>query len=75
MSIRTIFIKVVPNASVNSVEEAEGAWKVRVKAVPAKGEANQEVINVLSDHLNISKDKIRIASGHKSRLKKIEIQS
>ena len=44
-----------------------------MKARPENGEANKSVILILSKYLNLSKNKIKILSGHSSSLKKIEI--
>lgn len=69
-----IYIKLVPNAAKSEVVGWEGdRLKVKVKAVPEKGRANEELIEVLSKHLNIPKSKLKIVKGMKSRLKKVEI--
>jgi uncharacterized protein (TIGR00251 family) len=53
---------------------AEGlALKVRVRAVPADGEANEAVERQLADWLNVSKSCVSVVSGHRSRLKSLQI--
>lgn len=44
-------------------------YVVDVKAQPQDGAANSEVIDVLSEHLNVSKSDLQIKSGHTSRIK------
>lgn len=69
-----LMVKVTPNARSNAiVEMKDGVLKVKIKAPPDKGEANEELIEFLADHLKIAKSRIRILSGHTSRLKKLEI--
>lgn len=71
-----IMVKVVPNAQKNElIEFVDSVLKVRVKAPPDKGKANEELIEFLSQEFSIPKSKIQILSGHSSRLKKIEIQA
>lgn len=48
--------------------------KVRLKAVPEKGEANSELIEFLADSLGIAKSQIALVSGQKSRHKKLRIR-
>jgi len=59
-------IKVVPRSAhtefVERMDDGE-TLKIRLKAVPEKGQANKELIRFLAETLNISKDKILIISG------------
>lgn len=71
-----LMVKVVPNSQKNEIVGfADSILKVRIKAPPDKGKANEELIDFLSEQLSISKSKIQILSGHSSRLKKVEIQA
>jgi uncharacterized protein (TIGR00251 family) len=71
-----IKVKIIPNAHKNSIEGfQEDTLKIKIKAPPDKGKANEELIDFLSDIFSIAKSQIRIISGHSSRLKKIEIQA
>lgn len=45
-----------------------------LKSLPIDGEANREIITLLSHYFKVSKDKIVIKSGKKSALKLIEIK-
>lgn len=49
--------------------------KIKVRSAPEDNKANDELIDYLSQQLKIAKNKITILSGHKHRLKKIEIPS
>lgn len=73
--MKTLSVKVIPKASKSEVVGMEGDYlKVRLKAVPEKGEANDELIRVLADYYDIPKSQIAIVSGFKSRIKKVVIE-
>ncbi len=68
-------IKVLPNASSNSIEGWENErLRIRIRGVPEKGKANDNLIAFLAKEFDISKSQIKILSGHTSRLKRIEIE-
>jgi len=50
-----------------------GICKIRLKSVPEKGKANDELIRFLSDELDISKKYIEILSGTTSQNKTLKI--
>lgn len=50
-------------------DTGEQTIKIRIKAVPEKGKANEELIKFLSKELNIPKDQITIISGKSTQLK------
>jgi uncharacterized protein (TIGR00251 family) len=65
-----IKIKVIPNASKSEVIGLENdEIKIRLAAVPEKGEANDELIRFLAKMLSIGKSNVTIVRGHKSRHK------
>ncbi len=66
-------IRVVTNSATESIEEKDGVLKVKVRAKPVGGEANKAVLNLLAQHFNVSRNKISIISGLKSRKKVVEI--
>lgn len=69
-----VMVKVVPNASKNACEGMqEGVLKVRLRAVPDRGQANEALVEFLSELLGLPKSRIRILAGHTSRLKRVEI--
>lgn len=66
------FVKVVPKASFSSIvgwEEQE--LKVRLAAVPEKGQANKELIKVLAKELGVSQSQVILVKGETSRHKRI----
>ncbi|MBP9770654.1 DUF167 domain-containing protein [Candidatus Gracilibacteria bacterium] len=50
-------------------DSGEKTIKIRIKAVPEKGKANEELIKFLSKELSIPKDQITIISGKSTQLK------
>ncbi len=70
-----IKIRVLPRSSKNEVvgEMADGVLKVKLTAPPVDGKANESLINLLSEHFNKPKSKIKIAAGATSKNKTVEI--
>jgi uncharacterized protein len=71
-------VRVSPKSSKDTIDgvelTAEGpAFKVRVRAVPADGEANEAVERQLADWLDVPKSRVAVASGHRSRVKSLKI--
>lgn len=65
-------VKVIPKASRSEIvgwEEEE--LKIRLAAVPDKGQANAELIRFLADLLNIGKSHIHLIHGETGRHKKL----
>jgi len=63
-------IKIIPKASSDKIVGwEENALKIRITAIPEKGEANQSVIKILSKTLKIAKSNIVIVKGETSRNK------
>lgn len=59
------------NPHIESCED--GKYKVYLSKRPIKGEANQELIKVLSDFFHISPSLIEIKKGQKTSVKIIEL--
>lgn len=69
-----IKVKVIPKASNNQILGWEnGELKVRLAAVPEKGEANKELLRYLAEILGVSQSTLRLLRGEKSRHKHISI--
>lgn len=69
-----IKVTVSPGAKKNSITMiAPDHYRVRVKAPPVKGRANQELIRLLAEHFGIAPSSIIIKRGKHSRNKLIEI--
>ena len=64
-------VKVIPKSPKTKIINIldDGTWKIRLKAVPEKGKANQELVKYLSKLLGVSKNQISIISGQTDRLK------
>ena len=68
-----IVVKVFPRSRMNSVEEKEGAYIVRVNALAVNNQANAAVIKLLAKHFKTSKSNVEIVKGFTSRYKVVEI--
>jgi uncharacterized protein YggU (UPF0235/DUF167 family) len=71
-------VRVSPRSAHDSIdglaETPEGpAVKVRVRAVPADGEANAAVEAAVAGWLGLPAGQVAVARGHKSRVKMLEI--
>ena len=51
----------------------ENFLHIKIRALPAKGSANEELIAHLSSLLKIPKSRISLNKGHTSRIKQVEI--
>ena len=68
-----VTVKVIPRSSINKIVGFDGnILKVKVKSAPVDGSANRDLIVLLSKSAKISKQKIEILSGQKSRLKRVK---
>jgi hypothetical protein len=74
-TLRTpIRVKVLPRASRNEVVGLEdGVFKVKLTAPPLEGKANKALRALLAKKLGLSKSRIAISSGERSRLKTLSI--
>lgn len=70
-----LHIKVVPRAKKTEYVDtmSDGTIKIRLKAVPEKGRANEELIRYLSESLHLSTDEIEIISGFTDARKLLRI--
>jgi len=69
-----IYVKTNPRSRENKVEKLnEGEYKVKLTAPPVDGKANEMLIDVLSDHFNVSKSQIRIVGGKTARVKMVDV--
>lgn len=68
-------VKVIAGASENQIAGWIGdAVKIRVQAPPEKGRANDAVISMLADFLNVPAKHLSICAGHSSPNKVVEVQ-
>ena len=68
-------IYVITGSKIDKIEKfnSEGLLKVRVKAKPVEGKANEAIIKLISKSLGIPTSKISIKTGKHSRNKTLEI--
>lgn len=71
-----IKIRVLPRSSRNEVvgEMADGTLKVKLTAPPVDGRANEALIKLLADYLDINKSKIKIVTGAANKNKTVAIE-
>jgi len=70
----TFECRVLPRAGKNAVRgERGGVLQVALSAPPVDGRANEELISFLSDILSVSKSRISILRGDRSRTKLVLI--
>ena len=71
-----IKVKVQPKAQQDEILGIKGdRLRLRVKAPPQKGRANQACINLLAKVLSLNKKEIKLISGAKAREKMFFIQN
>jgi uncharacterized protein (TIGR00251 family) len=67
-------VRVVPRASRDAFEgEHAGTLKVRLKAPPVEGRANEALRRVLAEVLNVPIAAVRILAGETSRTKRVAV--
>ena len=72
-------VRVTPRAGRDAIdgpgEDAAGRplLKLRVRAVPENGKANTAIEALLSRALGLPKRQVRVVSGGKSRIKRVEL--
>ncbi|MEO5808082.1 DUF167 family protein [Devosia sp.] len=75
----SLFVRVTPNAGRDAIEgvetRADGSvvLRLRVKAVPDKGQANAAVTALLAKALGVPKSAVSLTSGETARLKTLAI--
>ena len=72
--MRTLQLKVKPNARAQSLVEGEdGVWLAQLKSPPVDGKANAELISLLADHFGCRKQDVTIKAGASARIKRVTI--
>jgi uncharacterized protein len=68
-------VRIQPRASKDEITgEIAGALKIRLQAPAAEGRANEALIEFLAELLKTPKGAVRILSGERSRIKRLEIR-
>lgn len=72
--MKTIRVKVKPNARVSEIEALpDGTYFARLKSPPVDGKANKELVALVAGHFGRRKSQVAVKSGTASRLKLIQI--
>ncbi|MFO0946318.1 MAG: DUF167 domain-containing protein [Planctomycetota bacterium] len=67
-------VKAKPAAKVNGITgEHDGALRVSVTAPPEQGKANDAIVRLLADSLEIKRSQIEIIKGHSSAQKSVQV--
>src|SRR5450755_550699 len=70
-----VSVRVQPRASRDEVVgEMGSALKIRLQAPAVEGRANEALIEFLAELLKLPKPAVRILSGDRSRIKRVEIR-
>lgn len=70
-------VKVIPRSPRTEFagEMADGTIKIRVKAVPEDGKANEELCGFLARHYGVARDSVVIVTGATAQRKRIRISN
>lgn len=69
-----IHVYATPNAREARVRQtAEASFEVRVDEKATGGRANKRLVEILSEHFEVPRSRIRIVKGVKSREKTVEV--
>ena len=70
-----VSLKVIPRSSKNQiVGEEQGSLKIKLRAPPVEGAANEALLKFLAKIFKIPKNSLSLMSGHQSKHKKVKIQ-
>jgi uncharacterized protein len=70
-------VKVIPRAQRNEVAGFldDGSLKLKVAAVPDKGEANCEVCRIVAELFGVPERQVTIVSGRASQRKRVSVEA
>jgi len=71
--MKTISVKVKPNARTSSLEAADGVWLAQLKSPPVDGKANAELIALVAERFGCRKNQVTIKAGAGGRMKLVRI--
>jgi uncharacterized protein len=67
-------VRVVPRSARSQITgEHDGALRVRLRAPPVEGAANEELIETLSKAFHVPRRAVEITNGHASKLKQVRV--
>jgi len=75
-TMKTIHVKVKPNAPVSSLDEPRGGgpWRAKLKSPPVDGKANAELVALVAERFGCRKSVVSIKSGASGRMKMVQIE-
>jgi uncharacterized protein (TIGR00251 family) len=74
MAATRLRLRVSPGAARSGVVGRHGdGWKVRVAAAPEAGRANDAVVQLLADTLDVPRSDVTLVSGHGGRDKIVQL--
>jgi uncharacterized protein (TIGR00251 family) len=72
--VKTLQVKVKPNARVSLLEQADdGSWRAQLKAPPVDGKANAELVALVARHFGCPRAAVTIRHGASGRKKLVQI--
>ncbi len=72
---RILTVKAQPRSKAPGVEEtAPGSFRVRVRAAPDRGRANDEIIERLAEHLGVPPSRLTLVRGAASSRKVVRLE-
>lgn len=67
-------IQVKPNSKKPGIEKnTETDWIVRVREPATEGKANEAVVKMIAEELDIPKSRVSISHGHNSKKKLVDV--
>ena len=73
-TVARVKLRVQPGAPRAEIVSRHGeTWKVRVRAAPEHGAANDAVVELLAETLSLPRRDVRLVSGHAARVKIVEL--
>ena len=69
-----IVVTVSPSASRTELVGRHGeGWKARVAAAPERGRANEALLDLLADALDLPRSRLAVVAGRSARRKAVEV--
>ncbi|HET9190384.1 MAG TPA: DUF167 domain-containing protein [Rudaea sp.] len=72
--MKTLSVKVKPNARTSSLEQIDGSWLAQIKSPPVDGKANAELIALIAEKFGCRKNQVTIKAGAGGRIKLVRIE-
>lgn len=71
--MRTLSVKVKPNARTSSLEQSDDVWLAQLKSPPVDGKANAELIALIAEKFALRRNQVTIKAGAGGRTKLVRI--